>query len=151
EVKFFNQARTQGALVTAANFAVLVFRGTLGLGDWLSDFQGLPVDWKGEGKIHQGFRNQLSVVWDDVTADLDKLNVPVFYAGHSLGAALATLATAQRFVEGKTPPVALYTFGSPRVGTTGFTHAFPPNFLHCRVVNDLDTVPTVPPRALDLG
>ena len=89
-------------------------------------------------------------MWGDVTARLDELQLPVFYTGHSLGAALATLAAARRFVEGKIPPAALYTFGSPRVGTTEFIRAFPPTFLHCRVVNDQDIVPTVPPRTLNI-
>ena len=151
EVVFFNADRTQGALVTNKNFGVLVFRGTLGAGDWLSDLDGIQTNWIGEGKVHKGFKDQLELVWNNLIPELDKLTVPVFYTGHSLGAALATLAAARRFVEGKTPAAALYTFGSPRLGTTGFIHAFPSNFLHCRVVNDADTVPTVPPRTFDVG
>ncbi len=146
ETKFFNTGATQGGLLRGNGFAVLAFRGTLGEHDWLADFDFPPVSWAGDGKVHQGFKKQLDAVWAEVKSELDQLNVPVFYTGHSLGAALATLAAAMRFIEGGAPPVALYSFGSPRVGTAGFMHAFPDNFLHCRVINDLDVVPTVPPR-----
>jgi triacylglycerol lipase len=146
ETKFFNTGDTQGGLVRGNGFAVLAFRGTLGERDWLADFDFPPVNWEGDGKVHGGFKKQLDAVWAEVKQELDQVDGPVFYAGHSLGAALATLAAARRFIENGTPPVALYSFGSPRVGTAGFMHAFPDDFLHCRVVNDLDVVPTVPPR-----
>jgi hypothetical protein len=151
ETRFFNTGETQGVLVRGDNFAVLAFRGTLGHRDWLADLDCRPVNWDGDGKVHEGFKKQLDVVWDDVMEELNGLDVPVFYTGHSLGAALATLAAARRFLDGGTPPAALYSFGSPRVGTPGFTHAFPGEFLHCRVVNDHDIVPTVPLRQFGVG
>jgi triacylglycerol lipase len=146
ETRYFNAGDTQGVMVRGEGFAALAFRGTLGYRDWLSDLDCLPVDWRGEGKVHEGFKKQFDAVWDDVKEELGRIDVPVFFAGHSLGAALATLAAAGCFFDGARAPAALYTFGSPRVGTTGFMHAFPRDFLHCRVVNDRDVVPTVPPR-----
>jgi hypothetical protein len=148
ETRFFNTGRTQGAVVRGDGFAVLAFRGTLGCYDWLSNFNCLPVNWDGEGKVHEGFKEQLDVIWSDVKQELADIDVPVFYTGHSLGAALATLAAARRFYDGDSAPAALYSFGSPRVGTTAFMHAFPGDFLHCRVINDRDLVPTVPPRQI---
>jgi hypothetical protein len=41
---------------------------------------------------------------------------------------------------------ALYTFGSPRVGDPAFGRTFDPQFLHCRIVNNVDVVPTLPPE-----
>jgi hypothetical protein len=148
EIRFFDRGATQGALVRGPGFALLVFRGTLGAGDWLSDLDCPPVPWQGGGRVHQGFRRQLAAVWHEVREALDGIRVPVFYAGHSLGAALATLAAALRFCEGGAAPAALYTFGSPRVGTADFARAFPATFLHCRLVNDRDVVAKVPPRRL---
>jgi triacylglycerol lipase len=148
EVRFFDRDATQGALLRGKGFALLAFRGTLGADDWLSDLDCPPVPWEGEGKVHQGFKRQLDRVWPEVRAALDGQDVPVFYTGHSLGAALATLAAARRFHERGAPPAALYTFGSPRVGTAELARAFPASFLHCRVVNDRDVVARVPPRRL---
>jgi hypothetical protein len=73
--------------------------------------------------------------------------MPIFITGHSLGAALATLAAARclRDVALKNcQPLALYTFGSPRVGDKVFGTDLKGMF-HCRIVNDEDIVTTVPP------
>jgi triacylglycerol lipase len=148
EIRFFDRGATQGTLVRGRDFALLVFRGTLGADDWISDLDCRPVPWQGPGRVHEGFSRQLRAVWAEVREALDALDVPVFYAGHSLGAALATLAAALRFAEGGAPPAALYTFGSPRVGTAEFAGAFPASFRHWRVVNDRDLVAAVPPRRL---
>jgi triacylglycerol lipase len=143
EVKFFNRKDTQCAIVESAEagadrFAALVFRGTTNLKDWLTDFKAIPETWRGRGLVHVGFRDALEAVWDDVAAALKEIDTPLFCAGHSLGAALATLAAP--FAR----PKALYTFGSPRVGDRDFAA----NMLGIptyRVVNNLDVVTTVPP------
>ncbi len=145
EERPFSVNRTQGAVLVGSSHAILAFRGSLGFDDWLSDFDALPVQWAGV-QVHQGFKKQLDDVWKGITAELDALTVPVFFTGHSLGAALATLAAARRFKERPDKaPAALYTFGSPRVGVGSFKEIFPRGFLHCRIVDDLDIVPTVPP------
>ena len=65
------------------------------------------------GFVHRGFRDALNEVWEDVSAWLSKVKCEhVFFTGHSLGGALATLA-ASRW---NTETTHLYTFGSPRVG-----------------------------------
>jgi hypothetical protein len=70
--------------------------------------------------------------------------IPLYITGHSLGAALATVAT--QFLEGH--PVfsdqiaACYTFGSPRVGNTQFDREF--KSVIYRVVNTTDIVTVIP-------
>ena len=146
EIEFFNEGPTEAALIkpkstAGAQFAALVFRGTTDVKDWLTDFKLIPASWAGRGLVHEGFAEALKLVWARITASLDT-NVPpdcpLFIAGHSLGAALATLASSLR------PPRALYTFGSPRVGDDDFgaTLAAVNNF---RVANNRDIVTTVPP------
>jgi hypothetical protein len=146
EVEFFNEGNTEAALIKpkgspAGQFAALVFRGTTDLKDWLTDFRAVPNGWAGQGHVHKGFEEALKLVWDKVTASL-AANVPsdcpLFIAGHSLGAALATLAASLL------RPRALYTFGSPRVGDDDFgtTLSGINNF---RVVNNRDLVTTAPP------
>ena len=146
EVDFFNVGNIEAALVkpvdpSPAQFAALILRGTDDIRDWLTDFDVIPQAWKAGGVVHRGFAEAIGSVWEKTSASLDR-NVPedcpLFMAGHSLGAALATLAASLR------QPRALYTFGSPRVGDDDFgkTLAGVPIF---RVANNRDLVTTVPP------
>ncbi|HEX8873177.1 MAG TPA: lipase family protein [Nitrosospira sp.] len=144
--RFFISQNTQAMLVesvAAPLFAVLVFRGTeRSLNDLITDLEfGIPpLDQQVVG-VHQGFRKALDLVWDNIDKELATLDCPVFYTGHSLGAALATLAALRR------APRALYTFASPRVGNEAFVASFVslPIF---RVVDDEDALTLLPPELL---
>ena len=148
QIGFFyaRETNTQALLLESTAtpaYAVLVFRGTeqhaqdfktdLGVGSF-------PME-KEEISVHDGFRAALDSVWSKIEAALAKLDCPIFYTGHSLGAALATLAAARR------APHAVYTFGSPRVGNAAFVATLDhvPNH---RVVDDLDAITSVPPESL---
>jgi hypothetical protein len=148
EENFFNIDDTQVALFisTTLKCGALVFRGTLGPKDLLTDAEFVLVDWlPGGGRVHVGFWEALQKVWERIEERLTGFPHPVFYTGHSLGAALATLAAARALLEKRLPkPGAIYTFGSPRVGDATFT-ALLQDVYHCRVVNDNDIVATVPP------
>jgi pimeloyl-ACP methyl ester carboxylesterase len=86
--------------------------------------------------VHRGFREALDLVWDDVARALG--GRPCRFAGHSLGAALATLAAARYPAVGP-----LYTFGSPRVGDAAFAESVR---VPCyRFVNNSDFVTGLPP------
>jgi predicted lipase len=122
----------------------LVFRGTEQYPrDFVMDI-ALPLVpfGTGPGTVHSGFLEALKSVWGPISEAMSRLDVPLFYTGHSLGAALATLAAACR------PPIALYTFGSPLVGDSAFARTLSkvPVF---RIVNGTDAVTVVPPG--DLG
>jgi triacylglycerol lipase len=124
-------------------FAVLVFRGTESTPkDFIADIRiGTKVTLDDGVQVHQGFADAIASVWDDIGEELAAIRCPTFYTGHSLGAALATLAAARR------PPQAVYTFGSPLVGN----HAFAASLAHVpvyRVVDGSDVVTHVPPAAL---
>ncbi|MBU1214383.1 MAG: lipase family protein [Gammaproteobacteria bacterium] len=145
---FSRKTDTQAMLLefgTVAPFAVLVFRGTeLHIKDLVTD---LTVGYlrNNDGKIdtHTGFTQALDSVWVDIERALKRLQCPLFFTGHSLGAALATLAAA------RIAPTALYTFGSPRVGDEEFVASLDgmAESIH-RVVYGEDIVATVPPEAL---
>ncbi len=141
EEYFFNRQETQCAIVgplTGSDFRILVFRGTSNLWDWLADLNAAPGIWPENGLVHRGFHLALDRVWKEVTACLSSFNGPVFYTGHSLGAALATLAASRK------PPTALYSYGSPRVGDKGFALTLSATRVY-RLVNNRDIVPTLPP------
>jgi hypothetical protein len=126
-------------------FAVLVFRGTeQNIKDVVMDLT-LGKLSLGQGKIdvHEGFKQALDSVWDEIEAALQQLYCPIFFTGHSLGGALATLAAARH------PPTALYTFGSPRVGNAAFVASLnsSADTIH-RIVNDDDIVTNLPPTEI---
>ncbi len=124
-------------------FAVLVFRGAeQNTRDYLT-YIGI---WKlfldrNELDVHAGFRKALDSVWDEIAMALARLKYPMFYTGHSMGAALATLAAARH------APGAVYTFGSPRVGNQAFIDTLCAVPIY-RVVDDQDVIATVPSKAL---
>jgi pimeloyl-ACP methyl ester carboxylesterase len=86
----------------------------------------------------------LDDVWDELLPEIEKLQaqgLKIWITGHSLGAALATLAADRlQAVHG------LYTFGSPRVGDEAFQARFRPKAY--RVVNGKDIVASVPPAGV---
>ena len=138
-------ADTQAMLVRSIagpQWAALVFRGTEdSVGDIVTDLR-LSLPLLGQGPIvHEGFEHALDLVWKDIASALANVNVPLFYTGHSLGAALATLAASRH------TPRAVYTFGSPLVGNRAFTNTLK-NVPIFRVVDDVDEVTMVPPPFL---
>jgi triacylglycerol lipase len=137
---------TQAMLVESERppaFAVLVFRGTEQRPkDFLSDIEVGAKAISTDGvRVHEGFAKAIDSVWADIDGELATLRCPVFYTGHSLGAALATLAASRR------APRAVYTFGSPLVGNRGFVASLD-NVPVYRVVDDSDAVTRVPPEVL---
>jgi predicted lipase len=122
-------------------FAALVFRGTeQRASDFAADLADLHVRSDAEiVDVHSGFKAQLDAIWDEIEVELAKLTCPVFYTGHSLGAALATLAAARH------PPQAVYAFGSPLVGNSAFARMTARLPIH-RVVDGSDIVTVVPPK-----
>jgi triacylglycerol lipase len=142
-------ASVDGAEVCFASsprFALVAFRGTQA-GDWSDIFDDAcyrAVPWD-VGHVHRGFAHRLNTLDAPLRRFLEKLDAGtrVWFTGHSLGAAAATLA-AYRFrgVAG-----GLYTFGSPLVGSEGFSAQIGQTFKgrSVRYVNDHDVVTRVPP------
>jgi hypothetical protein len=125
--------------------AVLSFRGTdrddpSDLGD---DLNALPQPWKAGGKVHSGFGQALQQVWPQIQIALQAVSDYKFlFTGHSLGAAMATLASSLH------RPKSLYTIGCPRVGNQTFADTLQ-GLDNYRYVDCCDLVPRVPPEALD--
>jgi len=141
------EGRPQAALFgrTRGDAVALVFRGTLGLRDLLTDVRWVLCAWAGDGRVHEGFKETLEPWWPDVRARLREVRGPVFLAGHSLGGALATMTAALCRRELPARKItALYTFGSPRVGDRRFGAALD-GVAQFRVVNGNDLIPRLPP------
>ena len=133
---------TEGFIASNASVVIVAFRGTEkdDTQDALTDIDVIPCEESG-CKVHRGFKLALDQVWAVVTAALERLRGrPVFFTGHSLGAALGSLA-AWRWEAGST----LYTYGSPRVGNGSFRDQLLAKTRRIyRVVNCQDAVSQVP-------
>jgi len=130
---------------TSGNVFV-TFRGTRSIEDWLSNFS-FPQAAHPWGQAEKGFKD----LYDQCSASTKTAvqqataGSNVFVTGHSLGGALATLATADLADSGLSPGVGMYNFASPRVGDRTFADRFNGRVaVRWRIVNTEDIVTTVP-------
>lgn len=144
-IKTFNKNGTQAFLAKNDEFAVLSFRGTQPdkWEDVRTDLRALKLKTV-NGKVHIGFKNAFDDVKDAVVTELRKHlgKMPLYITGHSLGAALATVAVQEIEDEFNDQVAACYTFGSPRVGDGTYERAIKVPFY--RIVNTTDIVTLVP-------
>jgi pimeloyl-ACP methyl ester carboxylesterase len=137
--------RARGFLGVCDTHAVLAFRGSdpVTLPNWVTDVVVKLVECdEYEGRVHFGFSSVLRRTWNRVESILQEAqDKPLFLTGHSMGGALSVL-TACRLAKMGRPPVAIYTYGSPRIGDRTFCAGYRlPTY---RIVNGLDLVPEMP-------
>jgi len=153
--RFFDVETTQCLVAADSRAIVVCFRGTEGnrVEDWIANIGFDLIAGPLGGRVHKGFYDALSCVWHLLDKEVTRLQNAgrreLWVTGHSLGAALATLAVA-RWCEAGRQVSGLYTFGQPRTGDNTFARNFDFTFRpHAfRIVNDLDVVTRVPPRVL---
>lgn len=169
--EFFNVDETQAFLAANADAIVVGFRGTSNINNWMTDLTihltGGPL-----GRVHEGFLAALNLVWLGLLQailDTQRSSVSVsasasgahqsssspsgparapslWFTGHSLGGALATLAVA-KLIERAQPVDGLYTCGCPRCGDGAFAANFNSLFTQgFRFVYNEDIVTRIPPR-----
>ncbi|WP_225442681.1 lipase family protein [Paenibacillus lycopersici] len=145
-----------GFVLESERGVILAFRGTISPTDWITDMMAQQTAFKPLGKgcmTHRGFTEVYMSARDAIFKLLNQTakGKPLFVTGHSLGGALATLASADIAVN--RPPASLitYTFGAPRVGDPGFARSYnaavPVTY---RVQNEFDVVPHLPPLVYTL-
>ncbi|MBW4485512.1 MAG: lipase family protein [Tildeniella torsiva UHER 1998/13D] len=152
---------TQAFLFRRDNNLILVFKGTQQLTDWktnlkirlkeftvLADQEAVPPT----GRVHRGFLDAWQSVEKQVVYYLKKWRTPetkLWVTGHSLGGALAAVATISLETQGFEVS-GLYTFGQPRVADWKLV-----NYMNGRMgdrivryVNNNDIVPMIPPQII---
>jgi len=147
ETAFLCEGSAQAAVLSPEaaddDVNILVFRGTDSPQDWLANLDALLIASEGGGHVHKGFAETLDSIWEELAPLLQRPG-RWLYTGHSLGAALATLCAARR------KPDALYTFGSPRVGSGEFRRQLEGVPIY-RVVNSRDVVTSLPLPLTGIG
>ncbi|OGM49566.1 putative lipase precursor [Aspergillus bombycis] len=159
---------------------IVSFRGSNSVRNWVKNFQFWKIDEPGprgfwdklfgsdkpqQGNdicscaIHSGFYRSWELLKDDVMDALTRAretygDYHVVVTGHSLGAAIATIAGA--YLRTKQIPCDIYSYGSPRVGDARFADfVSTQSGITARITNGYDPVPSLPPMSLfgiyDLG
>jgi len=146
--QFIQKDGAQAYIISNKDMVVLAFRGTepSEISDIKADLNAFPDRAvNGCGLVHNGFQEEVNKIWDDICVCLRHMqpSKDFFITGHSLGGAMATIATSRM----RSRVQALFTFGSPRVGTRKFVESikYVPHF---RFVNNNDIVTSVPPAIL---
>ena len=148
-----------GFVLSSAEAHMIIFRGTQRTNEWLLNLAALQVTAQEMetpqflGRAHRGFVNiykDLVMQTREIARKLDP-SKPCYISGHSLGAAIATLAAVDIAitVPALRPQLHLYTYAGPRVGNADFANGHSrliPN--HYRLVNLADLVPLIPSTML---
>ena len=148
-VKWFNKEGTQAFLAKRESdkMAVLSFRGTQTEGLTLEMFFDVFTDLYATMRIdvnnvktHKGFLLAFERVKESVVNEIQSLaDYGLYITGHSLGGALALIATS---VINSENLGACYTFGSPKVGNEEFDDKIKAPIY--RIINSYDIVPFLP-------
>ncbi len=131
---------------------IFVFRGTQESLDIITDLKAgktpfkVGKDTESSLQVHKGFYEAYEAVRPEIHAWLKrKKPSKVIFTGHSLGAALATLAALDTSLGFPVGSVSCFTFGSPRVGTKKFVDSFNKGIQQSvRTVNAVDPVTMIP-------
>ena len=137
-------AHAFGAFRPSDGTALVAFRGTQidDPRDLLADLQAVMVPWAASaGRVHAGFAATALSLMPAIETWLAReagARRQLILSGHSLGAAMATLAASAWH------PTLLVTLGSPLVGDAAFAATVAP-LTSERIVNCCDLVTRVPP------
>jgi triacylglycerol lipase len=146
EIRYYDHDGAQAYIFGNGDDRVVVCRGTEPH-DWndiRADLDLASVDAEPAGRIHRGFKREVDDLWPRLEQALKNNTLPVWFTGHSLGGAMATICASRCQLSAiKSNPSALFTYGSPRVGNRRYLDYV--DVEAYRWVNNNDIVPRVPP------
>ncbi len=155
----------QGFAAENDDMAFLVFRGSDSWNDWKNNLRArlVPMEIERPGRqtpaqirVHRGFKDAYDAIGKTlidkllphITENGDdlhgrRLTKPLYLAGHSLGGAMAVIATIALEPHNL---AACYSFGAPRLGDASVDREL--KTPHYRIVHGHDAVPALPPVGL---
>ena len=144
--KFFECDGSQAYWFQTETDSVVACRGTEPheWNDIQADANALTALAETVGKVHRGFKSEVDDLWPYLEEALTDNTKTLWFAGHSLGGAMATICAGRCLLSHiRTEPSGLFTYGSPRVGDKRYVNYT--NIPHYRWVNNNDIVARVPP------
>ncbi|MCA9198343.1 MAG: lipase family protein [Planctomycetales bacterium] len=146
ECEFFDRDGSQAYIVGNELDCVVACRGTEPneWNDIKADANAISALAETIGRVHRGFKQEVDDLWPRLEQALLSNSRPVWFAGHSLGGAMATICAGRCMLSHiKSNPEGLFTFGSPRVGDKRYINYC--KIKHYRWVHNNDIVTRVPP------
>jgi len=150
--EFYDKDGAQAYRFMNKHDLVIVCRGTepTCFNDIGADVKAMPAVAETVSRVHKGFKEEVDELWPMIVEDMTRatnIDKDLWFAGHSLGAAMATIMASRCMHDIRLPnPQELYTYGSPRVGWPGYVVSL--GVTHHRWVNNNDIVCRVPPAIL---
>jgi triacylglycerol lipase len=140
-------------VATSGEAIYVVFRGTKTIPEWIADATLTQVPYpfvEGGGSTETGFTRVYSSIDEAIVAEVNTLAATndydtLYVTGHSLGAAVATLAAPQLARETRFDSPVFYNFASPRTGDPIFADLVDELPTSWRIANSNDEVPKLPP------
>ncbi len=149
EVVFYEQDGSQAYSFINATDHVIACRGTEPneWNDVKADLDAQTALAETVGRVHRGFKKEVDDIWPILEKALTNNKANLWFTGHSLGGAMATICAGRCFLSHiSSRPEQIQTFGSPRVGNKRYVNNV--NIDYLRWVNNNDIVTRVPPAWL---
>jgi triacylglycerol lipase len=149
EIRFYERDGAQAYIFANANDAVVTCRGTEPH-DWndvRADLNLSVVVAETAGWVHRGFKQEVDDLWPRLQQALVANRRPLWFTGHSLGGAMAAICAGRcKLSHIRSNPRALFTFGSPRIGSGRYVNHV--SIEAYRWVNNNDIITRLPPAWL---
>lgn len=146
DLAFFERDGSQAYRFRNQYDCVIACRGTEAneWNDIRADVRASSVLAETVGRVHRGFKREVDDLWPMLETALMCNRQPLWFCGHSLGGAMATICAGRCLLSHiDSNPQRLFSFGSPRVGNPRYTQYT--RLDHLRYVNNNDIVTRVPP------
>ena len=97
KTKFYDIGGAQAYRFESKTDVVVACRGTepTEFNDLKADLKAFPVKSETVSRVHRGFKNEVDELWPEVSVDIINVKKRLWFCGHSLGAAMATIMASR--------------------------------------------------------
>ena len=109
KTKFYDIGGAQAYRFESKTDVVVACRGTepTEFNDLKADLKAFPVKSETVSRVHRGFKAEVDELWPEVSVDIINVKKALWFCGHSLGAAMATIMASRCALNYSFPEVRL--------------------------------------------